>query len=136
MNINLILQKCFYDLCISFSKNRDKHVSVYAKNISGVAFLSNSDFSDVIKNPSKPLTEEEFVQLNYHEIKDLDIPYHDYWYHTEQEGAASLNLAGNKKANEEMIIDNNIFFIIKFNFKLCFSMFLPKNTLYKNVLRW
>ena len=85
-------EKSFYDLCVSFLKNREKHVSVYAKNISGVAFSANADGVDVIKNPSKPLTEKEFVQLNYHEIKDLHIPYKDYWDYTENEGAASLNL--------------------------------------------
>ena len=43
-------EKSFYDLCVSFSKNREKHVSVYAKNISGVAFSANADGVDVIKN--------------------------------------------------------------------------------------
>ena len=88
-------EKNFHELCVTFEKNRDKHISVYANDISGIAFPKDDLFVDVIKNPSKPLTEEEFKQLNYHEIKDLHIPYHDYWYHTEKEGAASLNL--NKK---------------------------------------
>ena len=88
-------EKIFYDLCVSFSKNRDKHISVYAKNIDGVAFPIDDKFTSIIKNPSKPLTEKEFVQLNYDEIKDLDIPYKDYWDYTYNEGAASLNLSDN-----------------------------------------
>ena len=43
--------------------------------------------------------EEEFVQLNYHEIKDLYIPYKDYWDYTRNEGATSLNL----KKDEEKV---------------------------------
>jgi len=92
-------EKSFYDLCVSFQKNREKHISVYAKDISGVAFPTNGNGVDVIKNPSKPLTEKEFVQLNYHEIKDLYIPYKDYWDYTRNEGASSLNL---KKDKEEV----------------------------------
>ena len=94
-------EKSFYDLCISFSKNRDKHTSFYSKDILGVAFPKNIDCSVVIKNPSKPLTEKEFVDLNYHEIKDLYIPYKDYWDYTQREGAAALNFNKNGKEKIE-----------------------------------
>ena len=105
-------EKSFYELCLEFEKNRNVHISVYGKDISGLAYPKDEACIDIIKHPSKPLTDEEFVQLNYHEIKDLDIPYHDYWYHTEQEGAASLNLAGstkdkNTKANEKIIVQSD-----------------------------
>ena len=98
-------EKNFYDLCVSFSKNRDKHVSIYAKNIDGVAFPNDDKFINIIKNPSKSLTEEEFVQLNYDEIKDLDIPYKDYWDYTYNEGAASLNLSENASKKTKVEID-------------------------------
>ena len=93
-------EKNFYNLCVSFSKNREKHISEYAKDIDGVAFPTDANCSDIIKNPSKPLTEEEFVQLNYHEIKDYYIPYEEYWNYTQNEGAASLNL---EKSSSEKI---------------------------------
>ena len=82
----------FYNLILNFSKNTDEHISNYSKGIYGVAFPRDKEFNKIQKIPSKPLTDEEFVQLNYHEIKDLFIPYHDYWYHTQEEGAAALNL--------------------------------------------
>lgn len=100
-------EKNFYDLCISFSKNREKHVSIYAKDIDGVAFPTNTNYTDFIKNPSKPLTEEEFKQLNYHEIKDLHIPYKDYWDYTYKEGAAHLNLNSNNKKEEDLGMEVN-----------------------------
>jgi len=96
-------EKNFYELCRSFEKNRDKHISIYAKNIEGVAFPSDKKFTKIIKNPTKPLTEEEFVSLNYDEIKDLHIPYKDYWDYTYAEGAAALNLSkdgGAKKVTD------------------------------------
>jgi len=93
-------EKNFYELCRSFEKNRDKHISIYAKNIEGVAFPSDKKFTKIIKNPTKPLTEEEFVSLNYHEIKDLHIPYKDYWDYTYAEGAAALNLSKDGGAKE------------------------------------
>ena len=96
-------EKNFYDLCVSFSKNRDKHISVYAKDIDGVAFASDANFTKIVKNPSKPLTEEEFVNLNYHEIKDLHIPYKDYWDYTYNEGASALNLS--KNGSEKIEVD-------------------------------
>ena len=99
-------EKCFYDLCLSFSKNKEKHVSVYAKNISGVAFPANTDHTAVVKNSSKPLTEEEFVQLNYHEIKDLYIPYKNYWAYTHREGAASLNFKKDDDTQVDVVVDD------------------------------
>ena len=93
-------EKNFYELCRSFEKNRDKHISIYAKNIEGVAFPSDKKFTKIIKNPTKPLTEEEFVSLNYDEIKDLHIPYKDYWDYTYAEGAAALNLSKDGGAKE------------------------------------
>ena len=83
----------FYNLIINFSKSSNEHISVYSKGIYGIAYPRDKEFNKIQKIPSKPLTDEEFVQLNYHEIKDLFIPYHDYWYHTQKEGAAALNLA-------------------------------------------
>ena len=105
-------ENAFHKLCLSFEKNKNEHVSVYAKNISGIAYPKDKSYKVIIKNPSIPLTDAEFVQLNYHEIKDLHIPYHDYWYHTEKEGAASLNLAGSKKdkntkANKKMVVQSD-----------------------------
>jgi len=93
-------EKSFYNLCVSFSKNREKHINEYVKDIDGVAFPTDVNCSNIIKNPSKPLTEEEFVQLNYHEIKDYYIPYEEYWNYTQNEGAASLNL---EKSSSEKI---------------------------------
>ena len=82
----------FYKLILNFAKDPNKHVSEYSKGIHGIAFPRDKEFEKIQKIPSMPLTDEEFVQLNYHEIKDLFIPYHDYWYHTQEEGAAALNL--------------------------------------------
>ena len=59
----------FYKLCVSFAENRDKHISEYANQLNGIAYPTNDDRNEFIKNPSLPLTEEEFIQLNYHEIK-------------------------------------------------------------------
>ena len=39
----------FYNLCKSFSKNRDKHVSEYAKDIEGVAYPTNFERTKFIK---------------------------------------------------------------------------------------
>jgi len=96
-------EKNFYDLCRSFEKNRDEHISVYAKDIDGVAYPSDTKFTKIVKNPTKPLTEKEFVDLNYHEIKDLHIPYKDYWDYTYAEGAAALNLS--KEDTEKSVTD-------------------------------
>ena len=90
-------EKNFYNLIINFSKNSNEHISEYSKGIYGIAYPRDKEFNKIQKIPSKPLTDEEFVQFNYHEIKDLFIPYHDYWYHTQKEGASALNLAGDEQ---------------------------------------
>lgn len=103
-------EKNFYDLCLSFSKNKDKHVRDYAKNVNGIAFPTNEERTEFIKYPSKPLTEKEFEQLNYTEIKDLHIPYNDYWDYTYKEGAAALNLRKEGDAHGDMV-DTQKFFV-------------------------
>ena len=100
----------FYNLCKSFSENSDKHISEYASNVEGVAFPTDEERTKFIKRPTKPLTEKEFVQLNYHEIKDLDIPYKDYWNYTHREGASSLNLRKEGDAHGDMV-DTQKFFV-------------------------
>ena len=72
--------------------NSDKHISNYAKGVIGLAFAYDDEFKKIQKIPTMPLTDEEFVKLNYTEIKDLHIPYKDYWQHNAEEGAAVLNL--------------------------------------------
>ena len=93
-------EKNFYNLILNFTKNPNEHVNTYSKGIYGIAFPRDKEFNKIQKIPSKPLTDKEFVELNYHEIKDLFIPYHDYWYHTQEEGAAALNLNKEKLITE------------------------------------
>ena len=88
----------FHKLILNFAQDPNQHISIYAKGIYGIAYPRDKEFDRIQKIPTRPLTDEEFVQFNYHEIKDLFIPYHDYWYHTQEEGAAALNL------NEEKIV--------------------------------
>ena len=75
-------EKNFYDLCLNFQKNRNEPPKVYAQDVQGVAFPVNTERTKFVKYPTKPLTEEEFIDLNYHSIKDLYIPYNDYWNYT------------------------------------------------------
>ena len=82
----------------------------YAKNVEGVAFAVNSERTKFTKYPTKPLTEKEFEDLNYHEIKDLYIPYNKYWDHTQKEGASSLNLKKEGDAHADMV-DTQKFFV-------------------------
>ena len=102
-------EKNFYDLCKSFLSNREADVKEYATNVQGVAFPTNKERTEFIKYPSKPLTEKEFEELNYHEIKDLYIPYNEYWDYTHKEGAMSLNLK--KDDEEESKVDTQKFFV-------------------------
>ena len=98
-------EKSFYDLCVNFSKNKDKHTSFYSRDIPGVAFPKDLSCDVVIKNPSKTLTEKEFIDLNYNEIKDLYIPYKDYWDYTQQEGAAALNFKKSNNGKEKIEVE-------------------------------
>ena len=104
-------EKNFYDLCISFSKNREQHISDYAINVEGVAFPTNDERTEFVKRPTKPLTEKEFINLNYHEIKDLNIPYRDYWDYTHKEGATSLNLKKEDGDAHGDTVDTQKFFV-------------------------
>ena len=85
-------EKNFYDLCLSFQKNRNQPIKEYAKDVAGVCFPVDKERVKIVKYPTKPLTEKEFVEFNYENIKDLYIPYKDYWDFTYNEGAQSLNL--------------------------------------------
>ena len=103
-------EKNFYDLCLSFEKNKDKKIKEYAKDVCGVAFPTNEERTKFVKYPTKPLTEKEFEQLNYHEIKDLFIPYNKYWDYTYKEGASALNLKKEGDAHGDMV-DTQKFFV-------------------------
>ena len=103
-------EKNFYNLCANFIKNREKPIKYYMKDVQGVAFPVNKERSEFIKYPTKPLTEKEFVQLNYHEIKDLYIPYQRYWDYTKKEGAESLNLRKEGDAHGDMV-DTQKFYV-------------------------
>ncbi len=92
----------FYKLIINFMENPDKHISVYSKGVYGIAFPVDDKFKKVQKIPTMPLTDEEFVRLNYHEIKDLYIPYREYWEHNSLEGASSLHLNKDDTINEHV----------------------------------
>ena len=103
-------EKNFYDLCLSFEKNKDKKIKEYAKDVCCVAFPTNEERTKFVKYPRKPLTEKEFEQLNYHEIKDLFIPYNKYWDYTYKEGASALNLKKEGDAHGDMV-DTQKFFV-------------------------
>lgn len=103
-------EKNFYNLCKTFIENKDKNIKEIAKNVNGIAFHVDEERTKFIKYPTKPLTEKEFEDLNYHEIKDLYIPYNEYWSYTQKEGANSLNLKKDDSTNEKKV-DTQKFFV-------------------------
>ena len=79
------------ELCVRFSDNRDKHISLLGAEMDGLAYPDLD--GNIIHKPQRSFTQNEFHELNFINPMEMDVPYEVYWDCNRGEGAeAKLNL--------------------------------------------
>lgn len=70
-------EKRLHELCVRFSENNTVEVSELVKGMDGYAVRDKN--GQIVFEPAKPFTAEEFRELSFEALMEMDTPYEDYW---------------------------------------------------------